>query len=112
MSLDYNFSYFKIGAKLEYQYGINPQMDILSNHENHSDATVDLGSANIVQVSFPIRHEVNEMVDMYFEYVYEHQIIEKSNAVPYVIGGVDALIYEPASTANNNYLKFGATFKF
>jgi len=99
------------GAILEYQYGLSPQMDILANSEN-PNTTVDLGSANIFEITLPISYVLNEKFDIYFEYVYQYQMIEKSNTVPYIINGVTKGILEPASTANNNYLKLGATFKF
>jgi len=112
ISLTYNFSAFSIGARLEYQYAINPQMDILANYENSSDATVNLGSANIVQVVLPVKYKINDRVLLFIEYVYEKQVIAKSDSTPYVINGNTETIYEPDSTANNQYAKIGATFKF
>ena len=107
----YNISMFSAGVNLEYQYGINPKMTLLANSEN-SDTTVNLGAANTIQFSIPLKVRLHKRVDLFFEYIYEHQSIEKSDTAPYIINGVQYTIWEPASTANNLYAKFGMVFKF
>jgi len=107
----YQVSSLHFGGLLEYQYGLSPQMDILANAEN-PDTTVDLGSGNIIEFTLPVSYTINEQLDIFFEYVYQYQTIDKSNAVEYILDGVTEYIYEPDSTANNQYIKLGATFKF
>ncbi|PHQ56910.1 MAG: hypothetical protein COA30_03445 [Sulfurimonas sp.] len=107
----YHVKKLSIGANLEYQYGINPQMVLLANSEN-PDITLDLGSADILEFSIPIHYPLTQKIDLSFEYVYQLQSIGKSNSLPYVDQGENKLVLEPKSTANNNYLKLGATFKF
>jgi len=110
-NIEYSISDFVFAFGLEYQYGLNPTMAIAADSEN-PETTVNLGSANILQTSIPIYYRLTDNIAFFMEYVYAYQKIEKSNIVPYVIGGTQEAIYEPASTANNQYLKFGATFKF
>lgn len=107
----YRYKKFSIGANIEYQYGINPKMTILADSEN-PDTTVDLGSADIVEFSYPLKLRVHKRVSIFGEYVYQYQKIEKSNSAPYVFNGTATSIYEPHSEAHNQYLKFGAEFKF
>jgi hypothetical protein len=87
-----------IALELEYQYGINPVMD----ESTYGEFT--LGGADIIELSLPISYKYNEKLDMFFEYVYQKQTIEKSNVVSGYI--------EPDSIANNQYLKLGMRFKF
>ncbi len=63
-----------------------------------------LGGADIIELSLPISYKYNEKLDMFFEYVYQKQTIEKSNVVSGYV--------EPDSTAKNQYLKAGFAFKF
>lgn len=107
----YTISRFSVGLDVEYQYGLNPQMDILANSEN-KETSVNLGGANILQVCLPFTLSVHEKVDLFVAYTYQHQVIGKSDSTPYVINGTEYSILEPKSTANNQYAKFGATFKF
>ena len=107
----YTISKFSVGLDAEYQYGLNPKMDILANSEN-AETSVNLGGANILQISVPFNLAVHEKVDLFVVYTYENQVIDKSDTTPYVIDGKQYSILEPKSTANNQYAKFGATFKF
>ncbi len=99
IKLSYNFSAFSIGALAEYSYAINPKM---SATNVSTDFT--LGSADIIKLKIPFTYELNSKIGFFAEYVYEYQSIEKSN--------VQNGFYEPNSTANNQYAKIGATFKF
>ena len=103
----YTVSKFSIGMDVEYQYAINPKMIILEN-ANHSDRTVNLGGANIVQISIPFEVAINDNVGLFVKYTYENQIIGKSNQLIFSNGS----LWEPRSEANNYYIKLGATFKF
>lgn len=99
VKLTYNFSKFSVAALGEYQYGISPKMSATGFSTDFS-----LGSANIAKLKVPLTYSLNEKVHFFIEYVYEHQTIEKSN--------VQNGFLEPDSTANNQYAKIGATFKF
>lgn len=107
----YSLKKFRLGASFEYQHGINPRMKILADSQN-PDTTVNLRSANIIELTIPIELRVYEKIVLFTEYVYQHQAIEKSNTESYIFNGTTAIILEPRSTADNQYLKFGATFKF
>lgn len=109
--VNYHIYDFRLGVKLEYQYGINPKMDILANAEN-SDTTVNLGSANTFEIILPITYSINKKLEIFCAYVYSYQDIEKSNVVPYIINGSTIGVLEPDSTAHNQFMKLGATFKF
>jgi hypothetical protein len=102
MALTYQSNIFSIGAKIEYQYGLYPEM-ILDLYPS-TYVTLALGAANITKLSFPIKYKISETIDIYGEYVYEVQIIEESN----IVEGWR----EPRSEANNQYLKFGTIYKF
>ena len=112
----YAISIFSVGLDVEYQYGLNPQMTILSTSEN-PDTTVNLGAANILQISLPFKVSLNKNIDLFTEYTYENQIIKKSNMANYLVYDkygqlVNGEILEPRSEAYNQYIKFGAIFKF
>lgn len=92
-----------IGLFMEYQFGINPQMSETTHNFNF-----DLGRADIFELSIPITYKYSENMDMFFEYTYQKQTIEKSNDI--VSGSY--YYYEPDSTAHNQYLKLGMAFKF
>jgi len=111
VGFSYDLSKFRLGMCIEYQYGINPQMTILADAEN-PDTTVNLGAANIIQVSIPFNLSLTENIELFVEYIYENQSIDKSNTAPFIINGKEESILEPKSTANNQYAKFGVVFKF
>jgi|GEM_PF-1483108 len=107
LGLEYYFSHLSIAANVEYQYGVLPKMTLLQNTA-HSDIDVNLGGANILQFRIPLRVKMTEQISLCFEYVYENQIIDKSNQV--VLD--NSYLWEPRSEANNQYIKLGATLKF
>jgi len=99
VELAYNFLDFSIGGLAEYQYAIDPKMSATG-----FSSDFNLGSANIAKLRIPLRYTLNNKTEFFVEYVYEQQIIEKSN--------VQDGFLEPDSTANNQYAKIGAVFKF
>jgi len=107
IGLAYTLGDFYLGALLEYQYGINPKMSI-----NNPNVEVNLGSADIIRVSVPFRYEITPKLDIFVEYAAERQTIGKSNSAYFDSGGRTYEIWEPKSTAINQYAKFGAVFKF
>ncbi len=96
-----------IGIALEYQYGIDPKMS-----ESTFDYDFSLGSADIFELSLPVSYKYSDRVSMFIEYTLQQQTIEKSNSINRVINGSLYEIWEPDSTANNQYLKLGLAFKF
>jgi len=111
IGLTYNLNAFSIGGNLEYQYALNPEMVLLANFEN-PNTTVDLGSGNIFEFSIPLKYVYNETTNLFLEYTYQYQTIAESNKVPYIHQGNQVLVWEPRSEAYNQYIKFGAEFKF
>lgn len=101
IALTYKYNDFSVAACLEYQYGLNPEMsfDIPGTY-----AVLTLGAANITKLTLPLKYKYSNKINLFSEYVYEKQIIEKSNVVEGWL--------EPRSEAYNQYLKFGAEFKF
>jgi len=87
------------GMVLEYQYGFNETMSA-----SNLGATFDLGGADIFKVSVPLTYKLNKTVNLIAQYSYEEQKIKASN----VINGV----YEPQSTAKNQYLQVGIEYNF
>jgi hypothetical protein len=89
---------------LGYKYGLNPIMTATGIDDNF-----ELGSANTFHLALSSQFKVDEKVNLFIEYLYENQVITKSN----VVYGSDATPYlEPDSTANNQYMKFGVAFKY
>ena len=111
IGFSYSLKDFSFATQLEYQSAISPKMTILKDSEN-PDTTVNLGSADIIEISIPIKYSVRKNIDLLVEYVYQNQSIEKSDTAQYIISATQYTIYEPASTAHNQYVKFGAIFKF
>ena len=99
VGISYNLGALVSMLEFEYQYGIDPQMSATGFSEDF-----DLGGANIMLISIPLRYEVSKNLDLLCAYNYEYQIIDASNS----IDGA----YEPDSTAKNHYLKFGVIFKY
>ncbi len=106
VKLTYKLRALSIAALAEYQYGINPKMSATGFSSDFK-----LGSANIAKLKIPLKYELNKKVHFFVEYVYEHQIIEKSN-VQRLDSDSSKLFLEPDSTANNQYAKIGVVFKF
>ena len=94
----------KITFVLGYKYGISPQMSATGIAD-----TFELGSANTLDSTFKLNYKLTSKSAVYATYVYENQVIEKSNIV-YDSNGNGYL--EPDSTANNQYIKFGFAFKY
>jgi hypothetical protein len=94
---------FSAGIFGEYQYGFNAMM-------SSSKPTMDfkLGGADIISIGFPLRYNFRKNLELFTIYTLSKQEIKKSNEV--LSGGL--YYYEPDSTSYQNYLKFGATFKF
>ena len=107
IGLAYSKKFFYMGILAEYQYGINPKMSI-----NNPDVEVNLGGADIIQIHIPIVFSINDSLDVSVETVIERQNIGKSDSAYFTDGTSTYEIWEPKSTAYNNYLKVGATFKF
>jgi len=107
IGLAYSKDFIYVGIFAEYQYGINPKMSI-----NNPNVEVNLGSADIIQVHIPVVFSINDSLDISIENVIERQYIGKSDSAYFTEGRRTYEIWEPKSSAYNNYLKFGATFKF
>lgn len=88
-----------IDSLIEYQYGINPIMT-----SSNPNLDFELGSADILELSFPVTYKYNKNLDFFVEAVFQKQTITRSN--------VNSGFYEPDSTAYNNYLKLGLTFNY
>jgi hypothetical protein len=90
---------FSLSPSLTYKYALNPIMTA-------SNPTLEfsLGSVKAVDFIIPMVYTLNEKIDFIGEVVFEHQKIEASN----VVKGY----YEPDSTSNNQYIKFGVAFKY
>ncbi len=87
-----------------YQYGIDPRMQA-----SGFSSDFKLASANIMQVSIPLRYQINDSLDLSCAYVYEYQKIQESDVV-YDSSGTGFV--EPDSRASNQYLKVGMIFKY
>jgi hypothetical protein len=111
LGISYKIENFSIGILGEYQYGFETTMDILENSEN-SQKSVKLGFADIIELNIPIEYTLSENLDVFMHYTYQQQRIGASNVIPYVINGSVENIYEPKSTANNQYIKLGIRLKF
>jgi len=88
----------------EYQYGIDPKMSATGFNDDFQ-----LNSADILQLSIPLRYRVTQHIDINCVYVFSRQEIQESNRV-YDNSGT--AYYEPDSTAYNQYLKVGIIFKY
>ncbi len=95
---------FNLGINVEYQFGFDTIMSASDLNYNFT-----LGGADILEVSLPITYEYDENINFYFEATFQKQTIVESDKLY-----IDSNRYyqEPKSTAYNNYLKFGASYKF
>ncbi|WP_297442972.1 hypothetical protein [Sulfurimonas sp.] len=89
---------------LGYKYGLSPIMTATGIKDNF-----ELGSADTFHLSLNSQFNIDETTSLFIEYLYENQVITKSNIV-YSSDGTGYL--EPDSNANNQYLKFGVAFKY
>jgi hypothetical protein len=104
IGVEYNYQDFSIAFLGEYQYGINPTMTATGMPEEFK-----LDAADIIELSIPLRYEVNSMFALSASYVFTRQEIKESNLV---IGNNGKPYVEPDSTAYNQYLKVGIIFKY
>lgn len=111
VGFSYSVDKVKLSIFAEYQYGLDTKMAILQNSEN-PEKSLDLGSADILEINIPVAYSLNESIDLFVNYVYQEQRIGASNYIEYQINSLPYLVHEPKSTADNQYLKFGATLKF
>lgn len=104
VGLDWNFNkQIVVKTEVEYQYGINPTMTA-----NNIGSDFNLGSADIWQATLGLNYRINERIDIFTDLIFEQQTINRSDVV--TDNGIQ--YYEPDSTAYNQYLKFGVTFKY
>ncbi len=101
---EYKYKAFSIAVCGEYQYGIRPTMSATGINDEF-----ELDSADIMQLSVPVRYEINEMFALFASYVFSRQEIKESNVVFDNSGNG---YVEPDSTAYNQYLKVGIIFKY
>jgi len=101
---EYKYKAFSIAVRGEYQYGIHPTMTATGINDEF-----ELDSADIMELSIPVRYEINDMFALTASYVFTRQEIEESSVV-YDNGGNGYV--EPDSTAYNQYLKVGIIFKY
>ncbi len=104
IGLKYLLQRSSLGATMGYKYGLNPEMTATG-----IDGTFKLGAANTLNISLKASYEISLHSEVFCEYIYENQVIEKSNVV-YASDGNGYL--EPDSEANNQYIKLGAIFKY
>ncbi|QOP44304.1 hypothetical protein FJR45_10260 [Sulfurimonas sediminis] len=104
IALSYNYKNLNITPRFEYQYGIRPRMKASDFNQEFV-----LGSANIMQLSIPIKYTFNKSLSIYTAYTYQYQKIRESEIV-YDSSGTGYL--EPESKAYNEYIKFGIIFKY
>jgi len=100
----YQYRDFTIAIRGEYQYGIDPTMTATG-----IDEEFHLNSANIMELSIPLRYEINETFALKCTYVFTRQEIKESNVV---FDDTGYGYVEPDSTAYNQYLKIGIIFKY
>ena len=105
VGVSYTREKFNLGVSMEYQLGIDTKMSA-----SDLNYVFTLGSADILELSFPMSYEYDKNLDFTFEAVMQKQTIIESNKL-YTSGG-SAYYYEPESTAYNSYVKFGIEYKF
>jgi hypothetical protein len=92
-----------LGINLAYKYAINPAMSATS-----PDLDFTLGGVDVLEASIPLTYTFSNTFDMFIALKVEEQKIKASGTEH--SGGND--YYEPDSTAKNQYLKVGMTFKY
>jgi hypothetical protein len=95
---------FSISLIGEYQYGIDPTMTATGISDKFK-----LNSADIMELSIPLRYHINKSFDLACSYTFTRQKIEESNLV---FDSAARGYVEPDSTAYNQYLKVGVVFKY
>lgn len=104
LGISYIREKLNFGISIEYQFGFDAKMS--ASDLNH---TFRLGSADILELSFPVSYIYDENIDFFFEVVLQKQSIIESDKL-YI--NSTSYYYEPESTAYNSYIKFGAGYKF
>jgi hypothetical protein len=92
-----------LGLNLAYKYALNPAMSVTSPNLDFT-----LGGVNAFVACIPLTYTFSNAFDMFVAFEIEQQNIEASGTKQ--SNGVD--YYEPDSTAKNQYLKLGMTFKY
>ena len=110
------FQSMSLGIQLEYQYAINPKMSISANRDNQA-TSLNLGAENTWKISLPLQYEYNSNIIFFTTYSLEYQKIYESNSIVYTVRDEfdnihQGRVVEPDSTAYNQYLKLGVTFKY
>jgi len=104
IGVEYRYQALTVAVRGEYQYGINPTMTATGINDEF-----ELDSADIMELSIPLRYEINDVFALSASYVFTRQEIKESNVV-YDNAGNGYV--EPDSTAYNQYLKVGIIFKY
>jgi hypothetical protein len=92
-----------LGINLAYKYAINPAMSATNPNLDFT-----LGGVDVFEASIPLTYAFSNTFDMFIAFKVEEQKI-KASGIEHS-GGND--YYEPDSTAKNQYLKVGLTFKY
>jgi len=104
VGVGYKSDAFSFNTLLGYKYAVSPIMTATGISDEFK-----LGSVESFNVSLKLAYEIEENIEIFSEYVYENQVIAKSN----VVYDTDKKGYiEPDSNSNDNYIKFGAAFKY
>lgn len=101
LGVEYEQNLLQLTFMMDYRYAVSPKMTATGVRDEFK-----LGSANAFEGSIKGNYSLTQKVAIYAAYIYEYQKIEKSNVL-YGSG-----YFEPDSTANNQYIKFGLTFKY
>lgn len=103
--LEYRYDAFSFNTLFGYKYAINPIMTATGISDKFK-----LGSVESFNLSLKLAYEIEENIELFGEYVYENQVIGKSNVV--YAANIQKPVLEPDSISNDNYIKFGAAFKY
>jgi hypothetical protein len=102
--IKYLFEKNSISAVAGYKYGISPEMTATGIKERF-----ELGGANTLALTLKASYSMGLHSQLFLAYVYENQIIDKSN----IVYGSDGQGYlEPDSETYNQYIKLGVAFKY
>jgi len=97
-----------LGTDLQYQYALNPKLDV----ELGSGTTLDLGVTNGLkfQLSGYLKYNKTLMFTVFYRYQYWH--IHRSSMSSIVLNGIKTYVIEPESYTRNQYLGIGVLYKF
>lgn len=93
-----------LGFNFAYQYALNPRMSATNINYDFT-----LGGVDVFEASVPVTYSFSDTFNMFVAYEVQEQKIKASDKY-YV--QTDKYYYEPDSTAKNQYLKVGVTFKY